>query len=162
MQAVNVECNSNATGSTAETQIVGLSIGGAAPINIPSPIPPNTGLTAAQLGPLAGLVTITLNKQTSADRNSSHTFAGTKINVIGLQITLLGALDSGAVINVAQSSCQATGDDIEAVPTVTSVTPNVGPAAGNTAVTIQGSGFVPNSKVEFGGVVASAYSTTRP
>ena len=93
MSAITSQCNSNANGSTAATQVVGLSIGGAAPVDIPSPIPPNTGLTAAELGPLAGLVTITLNKQVANDRPG---FAGTNIDVIGLQVTLLSALDKGA------------------------------------------------------------------
>ena len=39
-QAVQSECGSDAAGSFGSTQIVGLSIGGAAPLNIPSPIPP--------------------------------------------------------------------------------------------------------------------------
>ncbi len=156
VNAVNVECNSNAAGSTGATQIVGLSIGGAAPVNIPSPIPPNTGLTASELGPLAGLVTITLNKQTVVDRNSpGSTLDGTSIDVIGLQITLLSALNTGAVINVSHTFCQATGGDIEAVPSVTSVTPNVGPVAGGTPVIIMGSGFTPTSSVQFGGRTAS-------
>jgi hypothetical protein len=151
--AVNTQCNSNATGSTAATQIAGLSIGGAAPVDLPSVIPPNTGLTAAQLGPLAGLVTITLNLQTGSDRPVSLT--GTNISVIGIQITLLSVLSKGLVINLAESSCAASGPDIEAVPTVSSVTPNVGPALGGTAVTIQGGGFTPTSGVLFGGIAAS-------
>jgi hypothetical protein len=143
--AITDQCSSSATGSTGSTTIVGLSIGGAPVTGIPSPLPPNTGLTAAQLGPLAGLVTITLNEQTSVDQPGT-----TSLDVIGLQITLLTALDHGLVINVAHSFCQATGPDVEAPAVVTGITPNFGPKAGGTNVTITGTGFQPTSTVTFG------------
>jgi hypothetical protein len=155
VNAVNSQCNSNASGSTAATQVVGLTIGGGAPLNLPNPIPPNSGLTPAQLGPLAGLVTITLNKQVAHDRPAVN---GTNIDVIGLQITLLSGVQTGVVINVSHAFCQATGPDIEAVPNVTSVVPNVGPAAGGTMVTITGTGFTPTSSVDFGNLAAPAAS----
>ena len=147
VDAINTQCSSSALGSTASTTVVGLSINGQT-INIPGPIAPNTGLTAAQLGPLAGLITLTLNAQ---DPTLSVNHAGdTSVDVIGLQITLLGALDHGAVINVAHSFCQATGPDIEAPAAVDSITPNFGPKAGGTPVTITGTGFEPTSTVTFG------------
>jgi hypothetical protein len=159
VQAVNTNCDSTASGSTAATQIVGLSIGGAAPLNLPSPIPPNTGLTAAQLGPLAGLVTITLNKQSGQDRPA---FAGTNINVTGIQITLLSVLDHGVVINVANSACSATGSDIEAPPSISGLSPAFGPAAGGTVVTITGAGFVPTSTVDFSNLAATHVTYVNP
>jgi hypothetical protein len=156
VQAINVSCISNAAGSAATTEVVGLSIDGAPDTQIPTNPAPNTGLTAAQLGPLAGLVTITLNKQTVVNRNTpGSSLDGTSVDVIGLQITLLGGVDGGAVINISHSFCQATGPDIEAVPNVTNVTPDFGPARGGTNVLITGSGFTAASDVTFGGVPAT-------
>ncbi len=152
----SVNCNSSASGLGAATTIASITIGSGAPLNLPSPIPANTGLTAAQLGPLAGLVTITLNKQTVLNRGDEYNGSpldGTNVDVIGVQITLLGALDHGLEIDVSHAFCQATGSDIELeCRRVTSVTPNFGPVAGGTNVTITGSGFStsPKSTVDFG------------
>ncbi len=151
VDAIDTSCTSTAAGSTGSTTVVGLSIGGST-INIPSPVPPNFLLPASELGALGGLVNITLNNQVTKDRPG---FAGTSIQVIGLHIQLLGVLNGGLTVNAAQSFCQATGSDIEAPPTVTSVTPDLGPAPGGTAVDIMGSGFVPTSNVEFGGINAT-------
>ncbi len=156
VDAINTTCTSSAVGSTGSTTVVGLSIGGST-VDIPSPVPPNTGLTAAQLGPLAGLVTITLNKQTVVNTPNN-----TSIDVIGLQITLLSALHSGVVINAAHSFCQASGPDILAPPTVTSVVPNFGPKAGGTNVTITGTGFIPTSTVDFGTNAATNVAYVSP
>lgn len=49
---------------------------------------------------------------------------------------------------------QKRGDKLEA-PTVTTVNPNSGPAAGGTPVKISGSGFLPDAKVTFGGTLAT-------
>ncbi|HWD55716.1 MAG TPA: choice-of-anchor P family protein [Acidimicrobiales bacterium] len=143
--AVNSNCSSSATGSTGSTTVVGLSIAGSPVVGLPSPIPPNTGLTAAQLGPLAGVITLTLNEQTRVDH------AGlTSIQVTGLHLQVLGILNGGVNINAAQSTCAASGPDIEAPAVVTSITPNFGPKAGGTPVTIMGTGFEQTSTVTFG------------
>ncbi len=149
VDAIDTSCTSSAAGSTASTTVVGLSIGGST-INIPSPVPPNFLLPASELGPLAGLVNITLNYQPAAEKKDRPAINGTSIQVIGLHIQLLGALNGGLVVDAAQSFCQATGSDIEAPPSVTSVTPDLGPALGGTAVDIKGTGFVPTSTVKFG------------
>ena len=157
-QAVQSECGSDAAGSFGATQIVGLSIGGAAPLNLPNPIPPNSLLPASVLGPLAGLVTITLNAQTRQDRTSTPTFNGTSITVDAIQITLLSALGAkfNTSITIGHSACSATGSDIEVPPSVTGVTPKYGPTAGGTPVTITGNDFLPGSTVTIGGNVVPA------
>ncbi len=162
VQAVESTCSSSALGSVASTTIVGLSIDGAAPLNLPSPIAPNTGLTAAELGPLAGLVTITLNQQ--AQVNKPDAINGTAITVDALVVTLLSALGPSfnTSITVAQSSCTATGPDIEAPPTVTGIVPKYGPIAGNTPVTITGTGFFPGSTVSFSGTPATNVTVVSP
>jgi hypothetical protein len=145
VDAIDTTCSSSALGSTGSTTVVGLSIGGST-INIPSPVPPNTGLTAAELGPLANVITLTLNKQTTVNQAGK-----TSIDVIGLEITLLGTGPHATLaIDVAHSFCQATGSDIEAPAVVSSITPNFGPKAGGTNVTITGTGFQPTSTVRFG------------
>lgn len=61
------------------------------------------------------------------------------------------------VKNLNTAETAATGflfDYTAAPPVVASVSPPRGPQAGGNPVTIQGSGFEDNSKVEFGGVVA--------
>ena len=45
-----------------------------------------------------------------------------------------------------------------ATPTVTSVSPNIGPVAGGTSVTITGTGFTGGTAVQFGGTAASSFS----
>jgi hypothetical protein len=47
-------------------------------------------------------------------------------------------------------------------PTITKITPNAGPAAGGTKVTILGTGFVPGSFVEFGSVHSSTVTLVSP
>ncbi len=149
--AVDASCTSSASGSVGATTVASLKIGGST-VSLPSTIPANFGLNASQLGVLSGLVSITVNAQSAQDRPS---FSGTSLDVVGLRVTVLTGLDSGAVIDVAGASCQATGTDIEAVPTVSGLSPQVGPAAGGTTVTIDGTGFVPTSAVDFGGIAAT-------
>ncbi|HWF15462.1 MAG TPA: choice-of-anchor P family protein [Acidimicrobiales bacterium] len=136
VDAINTTCSSSALGSTGSTTVAGLTIGGTT-IDIPGSVPPNTGLTAAELGPLASIITLTLNKQTTVNEAGN-----TSIDVVGLEITVLGTGSHATLaIDVAHSFCQATGSDIEAPPVVSSITPNFGPAAGGNSVTITGTGF---------------------
>jgi hypothetical protein len=158
---VTTSCSSSAAGSAGSTTVTGLSIGGTT-VSLPATIPPDTGLTSGQLGPLSGLVSITLNAQTVNDRTGDPSLNGTNIKVVGMQITLLSGLDTGLVVNAAQSFCQATGPDIEVPPTVTAVSPALGPVGGNTAVTIEGTGFGPTSTVRFNGVTATNVHDVSP
>ena len=83
------QCNSTAIGSTGSTTRSSvLTIGGAPSIS-PSRSRPTPASPRPQLGPLAGLVTITLNKQVARDRPALRRH---QVDVIGLQITLLGAV----------------------------------------------------------------------
>ncbi len=161
VDAIDTQCTSSAAGSTGSTIVASISIGGSV-LTIPNPVPPNFLLPASELGALGGLVNITLNKQVVNNRSNDPSLDGTNIQVIGLEIQLLGALNGGIKIDAAQSFCQATGSDIEAPPTVTSVTPDFGPAGGNTAVTIDGSGFVPSSTVDFGSNAATNVTYVSP
>lgn len=70
------------------------------------------------------------------------------IAFLGLLVLLSGVGATGAVASANGS--------VPPPPTVTSVSPNGGPAAGGTPVTITGTGFVPGAVVDFGTTVAAA------
>ncbi|HWE70730.1 MAG TPA: IPT/TIG domain-containing protein [Acidimicrobiales bacterium] len=144
--AVQSTCTSNAKGSTGGTTVASISAAGA-PIPIPSSGP--VSLPA----PLNALLSITINGQVVANAPGS-----TSITVDALKITVLA---TAVEVTVAESKCAATGPDINAVatpPTVTSVTPNTGPAAGGTTVTITGSGFTCVTGVKFGTTPAATFT----
>ena len=93
------------------------------------------------------------------------TFGGTAAtNVVVVNSTTITATtpagSAGAVtVTVtnpgAQSGSLANGYTYVVVPTVTSVSPNNGPAAGGTAVTITGTNFAAGATVTFGGTAAT-------
>jgi IPT/TIG domain len=152
VDAVHSVCTSSATGSTGGTTVVNLVVGG-------TPIPVTEALNQVPTLPsaLSALLSIEINKQVV-----TNSVGATGITVDGIVITLASALDGGGVITLAQSVCGATGPDINAVPTVTGVTPNSGPTAGGTAVTIAGTGFNCVTGVAFGGVPATGVTTVSP
>jgi IPT/TIG domain len=137
IQAVNSTCTSDAAGSTASTAVV--AIGGATS-------PPTEGSTSLPVpgGLDAVIASIDTNVQTTSTVPGS-----TSISVIGLQVTLLPNVlgQSGLLtVNLAESSCAATGPDIDVqVPTIasTGLNPTSGPTTGGTTVTITGTNFVP-------------------
>jgi hypothetical protein len=152
VDAVHSVCTSSATGSTGGTTVVNLVVGG-------TPIPVTDSLNQILTLPaaLSPLLSIEINKQVL-----TNSVGATGITVDGIVITLASALDGGGVVTLAESKCGATGPDINAVPAVTSVTPNSGPTAGGTAVTIAGTGFNCVSGVSFGGVPATGVTTVSP
>ena len=93
------------------------------------------------------------------------TFGGTAAtNVVVVNSTTITATtpagSAGAVtVTVtnpgAQSGSLANGYTYVVVPTVTSVSPNNGPTAGGTAVTITGTNFAAGATVTFGGTAAT-------
>ncbi|HWE67430.1 MAG TPA: IPT/TIG domain-containing protein [Acidimicrobiales bacterium] len=152
IQSVTTACASNAGGSTGTTTI--LDLAGNPIVGSTLPIPPALNLLVAA---------ISINKQTQVDTHATPTTAGTaSMDVIGLQIQLLPGvlpLNSSLVeVDLAHSACAVTGSDIEAPPTVTSVTPAGGPPAGGTTVTITGSGFTHASAVKFGTTAAKSFT----
>jgi len=147
--AVGASCTSTNLGSTAAITITGLSIDGTT-VTLPTTIPPNTpllGLLSSTLQAiLSPVATITLNVQTPPNPNQPAT---TGISTTAMQITLLGGL-LGSTIDIGHAACGAAGPDIDAVPTVTGVTPASGPAAGGTTVTVTGTGLLGVTTVDFG------------
>jgi hypothetical protein len=150
--AVHSVCTSSATGSTGGTTILSLVIDG-------TPIPVSTALNQFPTipAPLSGLLSIEINKQVV-----TNSIGATGITVDGLVITLASAVAGGGVITLAQSVCGATGPDINAVPTVSGISPNSGPTAGGTTVTITGTGFNCVTGVSFGTTAAAGFTVTSP
>jgi hypothetical protein len=152
VDAVHSVCSSSATGSTGGTTVANLVIGG-------TTIPVTSALNQVPTLPaaLSPLLSIEINKQVV-----TNSVGATGITVDAIVITLASALDGGGVVTLAESKCGATGPDINAVPTVTGVTPNSGPTAGGTTVSITGTGFNCVSGVSFGGVPATGVTTVSP
>jgi uncharacterized protein (TIGR03437 family) len=81
---------------------------------------------------------------------------------VDIQIPATQATDPSAQLFIAQNIFTSnivlipvTSPTNAATPTVTSVTPNTGPAAGGTAVTIKGTNFASGATATFGGVSAT-------
>jgi hypothetical protein len=150
--AIHSVCQSSATGSTGGTTVLNLVIGG-------MPIPVSTALNQfpAIPAPLSSLLSVEINKQVV-----TNSVGATGITVDGVVITLLAPLAGGGVITLAQSACGATGPDINAVPTVTSINPNTGPTGGGTIVTITGTGFQCVTGVKFGTTSATTFTVNSP
>jgi hypothetical protein len=128
---VRTECRADGNGAVGSTTIVGSSTLPAAPL-------PNTPVTLPVVGGV-GVLTLTLNEQTVSNVPGSAT-----ITVNGLHVSLLG-ID----IIIAQSTCSATGPDVNVATTVTTGGGNttVTTGGGNTTVTTGGG----NTTVTTGG-----------
>jgi hypothetical protein len=115
--AVQSDCTSNASGSQGTTSIQTLVISGT-PVSLSFPIPVNEVVPGALLGPLNGLLSITLNAQSVVSVPFS-----TSITVDAVKITFLGDLDHGETLNILQAQCSAAGPDIDAPPATTPEVP---------------------------------------
>jgi hypothetical protein len=120
--------------------------------------PAVTGVSPAS-GPAAGgkLVTITGTGLTGATVVDFGTTAATGVTVVSsTKITADSPSGSGVVdvtvITPGGTSATSSADDFTYIgaPAVTGVSPSSGPAAGNTLVTITGSGFSGATVVDFG------------
>ena len=133
-----------------------------------SSVSPNTGSTAGGTA-----VTITgTNFATGATVTFGGTAATNVVVVSSTSITATTPAGSAGAVTVtvtnlgAQSGSLTNGFTYVVVPTVSSVSPKNGPAAGGTAVTITGTNFATGATVTFGGtaatnvVVASSTSIT--
>ena len=108
LDAIETQCQSDGTGSTGFTEIVGGILGGNPLLATPVA---NTSLS------VPGILTVTLNEQTRSDAVGS-----TSIRVRGAHVSVLPGLGSllGVVdIVLAESNCSATGPDVNVVPTTT-------------------------------------------
>jgi hypothetical protein len=101
-----------------------------------------TGATAVQFGNVSAS-SFTVNSDTQISAVSPAQAAGT------VDVTVANPNGTSAVGSADRFTYVAA-------PTVTSISPNSGPAAGGTTVTITGTGFTATSTVKFGSVAASS------
>ena len=133
--------------------------------------PTITKVTPA-VGPIAGGTTVTLTGSGFVSGATTVTFGGTVIStgsvtfVTTSQIKVSSPAHAAATVTVKATTAggtSASGEHFtyEAAPTITKVTPGVGPIGGGTTVTLTGSGFVSGATtVTFGGTLISAGSVT--
>ncbi len=123
LDAIETQCTSDGNGSSGFTEIVGGVLGGNPILGSPAA---NTAIT------LPGILEVVLNEQ-----DIDNAVGSTSITVRGAHITLLPGLGSlvGVVeIILAESHCEATGPDVNVVPT-TSTSTTVPPSTTSTTTT---------------------------
>ncbi len=129
-----------------------------------SNITPSTGSTAGGTG-----VTITGTQFVPGTTVTIGGVAATGVSVTNsttLTATtpayVSGSLTKDVVVNNGVSSATLTNGFTysASAPTVGSITPNTGTAAGGTSVTVSGSNFAPGTTVTIGGVAATGVSVT--
>jgi hypothetical protein len=119
-------------------------------------------------GPLAGGTTVTIAGTGFTDATAvdfgSVAASGYTVNSDG-QITATSPAGSAGTVDVTVVTAEGTSATssadqftYQAVPTVTAVSPPAGPLAGNTTVTITGTGFTNATAVDFGTVAASGFT----
>jgi DNA-binding protein YbaB len=139
-------------------QMATFSAGGSAPAPTVASVSPNNG-------PAAGGTGVTISGANFVS-GATVTFGGTAATgvVVSNSTTITAttpAHASGAVTVVVtnpdtQIGSLASGFAYAAAPSVSSVSPNNGPAAGGTGVTISGTNFVSGATVTFGGTAATS------
>jgi len=137
-------------------QMVAFRIPPAGPTPSVSSVSPTSGVYTG-----ATAVTITGTNFAAGDTVTFGAAAATNVVVVsGTTITATSPAGSGVVaVTVTspggQSGSLAGGFTYISPPTVSSVSPNLGPASGGTAVTITGTNFTAGATVTFGGVAAT-------
>jgi hypothetical protein len=129
------------------------------------PAPTITGFTPTS-GPTAGGTSVTItgtNLSAAASVTFGTTSAAITANTTG-SITVTSPPGTGAValtVTTPGGSVSSTGKFTYTAPapTVTSVSPNVGPVGGNATVTIIGTNFIGVSAVKFGSINATSFQT---
>ena len=156
------------TGGTAVTGNITATAGGGgscAPITVtsaPITVLPTVTLAVTLAGNAAGNSVSSSPIGISCLGTCSSTFAlntSVQLNAVAdIAVTYSGdcsnlsPLASNPLVMNASKNCTVTFH----APTITSVAPATGPAAGGTAVTITGTGFANGAKVTFGGTAATA------
>jgi len=148
-----------------DTTILPKSGGGGSGAPTVTSISPNTGTTAG-----GTLVTITGTNFVAGATVTIGGAAATNVNVANATtITAVTPAHAAGIVNVVvanpggQTGTLTGGFTYSApapAPTVTGVSPNSGPAAGGTSVTVTGTNFVAGATVTFGGISASNVSVT--
>jgi hypothetical protein len=127
-------------------------------------VPPTVTSVSPSSGTTAGGTAVTItgtNFAAGATVTFGSAAASNVVVVSGTQITATTPAASAGAVTVtvtnpgSQSGSLANGYTYVVVPTVTSVSPNNGPASGGTAVTITGTNFASGATVKFGGTAAT-------
>jgi hypothetical protein len=108
-------------------------------------------------GPVTGAIAATNVKVVSSTQITATTGGGAKTGTFSLFVTTTGGTSAG---NAGDNFTYTAGAGI---PTVTGVSPNTGPVAGGTSITITGTGFIAGATVVIGqgsGPVTGAIAAT--
>jgi IPT/TIG domain len=126
-------------------------------------VPPTVSSVSPNTGSTAGGTAVTITG-TNFTTGATVTFGGTAAtNVVVVNSTTITATTpagSAGAVTVAvtvsgQSGSLPNGYNYVVAPTVSAVSPNNGPMAGGTAVTITGTNFATGATVTFGGTAAT-------
>jgi hypothetical protein len=153
----------------------GTSEGAVADFGVPTPsvAPPEVTSVSPTTGPTSGDTTVTINGTgfTGVTSVSFGPDAGTEASVVSsTEITVMSPPEAAATRNIrvttpAGTSSVVAGDEYVYVgPFVTSVAPTSGPTAGDSKVTVIGTGFTGAIKVSFGpdaGISLDVISSTK-
>ncbi|REJ96181.1 MAG: hypothetical protein DWQ34_04640 [Planctomycetota bacterium] len=134
----------------------------------PPPLIPTIFSVTPGTGPTTGATAVTINGSGFA-LGASVTFGGVPAAGVSVSSSTLitcttpanmpGGCDVRVTNPDTQSATSAGGfvytSPPPLIPTISSVTPNSGPTAGETSVTITGSGFATGADVKFGGISAT-------
>ncbi len=165
-----VDSTSITAESPAGTDAVDVTVTTAAGTSPTSPAdvftyaPTVSGLVPSS-GPAAGGTTVTItgtgfNGATAVDFGTTPATSYTVVS----STSIMAASPPGAdtvdvtVMTAAGTSPIVTADQFTYAPTVSSLTPAIGPAAGGTLVTITGTGFTGATAVDFGTTAATSYT----
>ena len=144
---------------------------GVANVEVFGPLPPPITITAVapNKGPIAGSQSVTINgtNLTGATEVKFGTTAatGVSVNGAGTEVTATSPAHAAGPVDVTVvtpgGTSEITPSDTYtyfAVPTVTGVAPNQGPAAGGQSVTITGTNLTGATEVKFGTTAATGVS----
>jgi alpha-tubulin suppressor-like RCC1 family protein len=142
-----------------------VSVGGAHMLAYGEPLPVVTGISPVS-GPTSGGTTVTISGGNLAGA-TAVTFGSTEASSFTIEsastITATAPAGSGTVdvrVTTPAGTSAARSTDrftYQLPPTITKVTPALGPVAGGTLVTITGSEFTAASSVSFGATPAASY-----
>ena len=152
------------TGTVDVTVTTGKGTSPTSPADLFAYEPPTVTAISPDFGPAGGGTSVTVTG-TNFVGNSGVDFGGTPASAVTVvSSTEILATSPGGTgsVDVTVSNGHGTSPTSPAdlfayqKPTVTAVTPDFGPAAGGTQVTVTGTGFVGNSGVDFGSTPAAA------
>jgi large repetitive protein len=126
---------------------------------------PSVTSVSPSSGPISGGTMVTINGSgfTAASTVKFGTIAATNVTLISAtQITASAPVGAGTVdvtvTTAGETSATSASDQFSYLSSLTSISPNSGPASGGTVVTINGSGFTAGSTVAFGSTAATNVS----